>query len=163
MPDAHPSGTILPTATPGKESAGRGLSFLAVSHEDPPGKPTLRPIYWLRGHRNSRWRRPPSVYAVDAGEVRRDEVNALLPGALSHVSGRRRKHRPVLPQALAGDTGAFLVPAEARAARPTWPAEFRGQYTGIKAIGAGLRMYNGAIRGWEGYSGGCVEVQGNYG
>jgi hypothetical protein len=25
MPDAHPSGTILLTTTPGKESAGRGL------------------------------------------------------------------------------------------------------------------------------------------
>jgi hypothetical protein len=46
----------------------------------------------------------------------------------------------VLLQALAGDTGAFLVPAEARAAPPAWPAEFRGQYTGIKAIGAGLRI-----------------------
>ena len=30
----------------------------------------------------------------------------------------------VLPQALAGDTGALLVPAEARAAPPAWPAEF---------------------------------------
>jgi hypothetical protein len=29
----------------------------------------------------------------------------------------------VLPRALAGDTGAFLVPAEAHAARPAWPAE----------------------------------------
>jgi hypothetical protein len=46
----------------------------------------------------------------------------------------------VLPQALAGDTGAFLVSAEARAAPPTWPAELRSQYTGIKAIGAGLRI-----------------------
>jgi hypothetical protein len=46
----------------------------------------------------------------------------------------------VLPQALAGDTGAFLVPAEGRAAPPKWPAEFRGQYTGIKAIGVGLRI-----------------------
>jgi hypothetical protein len=46
----------------------------------------------------------------------------------------------VLPQALAGDTGAFIVPAEARAARPGRPAEFRGQYTGIKTIGADLRI-----------------------
>jgi len=46
----------------------------------------------------------------------------------------------VLPQAFAGDTGAFLVPAEARAAPPACPAEFRGQYTGIKAIGVGLRI-----------------------
>ena len=46
----------------------------------------------------------------------------------------------VLPRTLAGDTGAFLVPAEARAARPAWPTEFRGQYTGIKTIGADLRI-----------------------
>jgi hypothetical protein len=30
----------------------------------------------------------------------------------------------MLPRALAGGTGAFLVAAEARAARPAWPAEF---------------------------------------
>jgi hypothetical protein len=46
----------------------------------------------------------------------------------------------VLPQALADDTGAFLVPAEARASPPARPAEFRGQYTGIKTIGADLRI-----------------------
>ena len=77
--------------------------------------------------------------AIDAGEVRRDEGNALLPGALSRVRGRCRGIA-VLPRALAGDTGAFIVPAEAHAARPAWPAEFRGQYTGIKTIGADLRI-----------------------
>ena len=108
-------------------------------HEDPPGKPTPRQIYWLRdtgtlagGVRQAFTQSTPVRFAA-----MRSMLYCRVP---SRTLGVGTGSIAVLPQPLAGDTGAFLVPAEARAAPPTWPAELCGQYTGIKAIGAGLRI-----------------------
>ena len=97
MPDAHPSGTILLTTTP--EKSPQDGAFTSIRIVSP------------RGTAGATRRRGRSIgsddtgtiagdirqafAAIDAGEVRRDEVNALLPGARSRVRGRRREHHRV--------------------------------------------------------------------
>jgi hypothetical protein len=57
--------------------------------------------------------------------VRFAAIRLMLYGRVpSRALGAGAGSIAVLPRALAGDTGAFLVPAEPRAARPAWPAEF---------------------------------------
>lgn len=96
MPDAHPSGTILLTATPGKSLAGRDLtSFRAVSPRGPAGQADAEANHWLSDTGTIAGGVRQAFAAIDAGEVRSDEGNALLPGALSRVRGRRRGHRRI--------------------------------------------------------------------
>jgi len=140
MPDAHPSGILL-TTTPGKSLAGRDLtSFRTVSPRGPAGQadakanPLAQVIPELSLAASAR-RLPQST------PVRFAAMRVMLYCRVpSRALGVGAGGIAVLPRALAGDTGAFLVPAEAHAARPAWPAEFRGQYTGIKTIGADLRI-----------------------
>ena len=141
MPDAHPSGTNPAQTTPGKESAGRAFtSFRATSSRRPAGQAGAEADSFGSGDTGRIAGGVRQAFAaIDAGEVRRDEVNALL-RVPSRALGAGAGSIAMLPRALAGDTGAFLVPAGPRAARPAWSAEFRGQYTGIKTIGADLRI-----------------------